>query len=85
MWTYVELQEVLTDIYTQQNNCFNLNMGIVYAILSIPLSIIKLVRRKFSIAQKYLEKFYSSFGFETESAAYMEDGMPHIQMTKKSF
>ncbi|MAX07523.1 MAG: GNAT family N-acetyltransferase [Gammaproteobacteria bacterium] len=35
-------------------------------------------------AQKYLEKFYSGFGFETKSAAYMEDGMPHIQMTKKS-
>ena len=35
-------------------------------------------------AQEYLEEFYKSYGFETESSAYMEDGIPHIKMTKKS-
>jgi len=31
-------------------------------------------------AQYYLEKFYSGFGFNTESKPYMEDGIPHIEM-----
>jgi ElaA protein len=35
-------------------------------------------------AQEYLEEFYKRHGFETESAAYMEDGIPHIKMTKKA-
>ncbi len=34
-------------------------------------------------AQKYLEKFYKDFGFNTESAPYLEDGIPHIDMVKK--
>ncbi|HJO94809.1 MAG TPA: GNAT family N-acetyltransferase [Victivallales bacterium] len=33
-------------------------------------------------AQKYLEKFYSSFGFKTVSDQYYEDGIPHIEMLK---
>lgn len=32
-------------------------------------------------AQEYLQKFYESFGFEKKNAAYMEDGIPHIEMT----
>jgi len=31
-------------------------------------------------AQLYLEKFYSSFGFQKVSDIYMEDGIPHIEM-----
>ena len=31
-------------------------------------------------AQKYLEKFYGSFGFATVSEPYLEDGIPHIEM-----
>lgn len=35
-------------------------------------------------AQQYLEKFYQSFGFETVSAMYLEDGIPHVEMVLKS-
>jgi ElaA protein len=31
-------------------------------------------------AQAYLEKFYQSLGFKTDSEPYMEDDIPHIQM-----
>ena len=31
-------------------------------------------------AQAYLEKFYSSCGFEPASRPYLEDGIPHIDM-----
>lgn len=34
-------------------------------------------------AQRYLEPFYSSFGFETAGDPYIEDGIPHIQMLRK--
>jgi ElaA protein len=33
-------------------------------------------------AQLYLEKFYQSFGFETVSEPYDEDGILHIKMKK---
>ena len=33
-------------------------------------------------AQHHLEKFYHSFGFATVSEPYMEDGIPHIEMTR---
>lgn len=33
-------------------------------------------------AQLYLDKFYTSLGFETVSEPYMEDGIPHIEMVK---
>lgn len=33
-------------------------------------------------AQRYLEKFYSGFGFETVSEPYEEDGIPHIEMVR---
>lgn len=33
-------------------------------------------------AQRYLEKFYSGFGFETVSEPYDEDGIPHIEMLR---
>ena len=33
-------------------------------------------------AQRYLEKFYSQFGFKSVSEPYDEDGIPHIQMLK---
>lgn len=32
-------------------------------------------------AQKYLEGFYSGFGFKSVSEPYDEDGIPHIEMT----
>ncbi|WP_299776534.1 GNAT family N-acetyltransferase [uncultured Formosa sp.] len=34
-------------------------------------------------AQKHLESFYNSFGFETVSEPYLEDGIPHIGMLLK--
>ena len=30
--------------------------------------------------QKYLEKFYNSFDFETVSDVYLEDDIPHVEM-----
>lgn len=33
-------------------------------------------------AQQYLERFYGSFGFETVSAPYDEDGIMHIDMLR---
>ena len=32
-------------------------------------------------AQNYLRNFYASFGFKTQSDVYLEDGIPHIDMT----
>jgi ElaA protein len=32
-------------------------------------------------AQLYLKKFYESFGFAQTSDIYIEDGIPHIEMT----
>lgn len=34
-------------------------------------------------AQKYLTKFYKSFGFIQQGDEYLEDGIPHIKMLKK--
>ncbi len=34
-------------------------------------------------AQQYLEKFYQSYGFNTMSEPYDEDGIPHIKMVKQ--
>ncbi len=31
-------------------------------------------------AQKYLERFYGSFGFVRASDDYVEDGIPHVEM-----
>ena len=33
-------------------------------------------------AQRYLENFYSSFGFTTASAPYEEDGIIHVDMVR---
>ena len=33
-------------------------------------------------AQHYLEKFYTSLGFQTQSEVYLEDGIPHIDMLR---
>jgi ElaA protein len=33
-------------------------------------------------AQKYLEAFYASFGFSTVGEPYLEDGIPHVAMTR---
>lgn len=34
-------------------------------------------------AQHHLEKFYASLGFGTVSEPYMEDDIPHIEMTRR--
>ncbi len=34
-------------------------------------------------AQRYLEKFYGGFGFETVSEPYDEDGIMHVEMLKR--
>ncbi len=31
-------------------------------------------------AQAHLQRFYSALGFETVSAEYLEDGIPHVEM-----
>lgn len=33
-------------------------------------------------AQVYLSSFYNSLGFKSEGESYLEDGIPHIAMTK---
>lgn len=33
-------------------------------------------------AQQYLEKFYASFGFQTVTAPYDEDGIMHVDMVR---
>ena len=35
-------------------------------------------------AQQYLERFYSGFGFVTDSPTYIEDGIPHLEMVRQS-
>lgn len=35
-------------------------------------------------AQTYVEPFYASFGFERTSDEYDEDGIPHVDMVRKS-
>lgn len=54
------------------------------------LEAIALVEQKFSglgiriSAQLYLQKFYTSLGFNTVSKPYDEDGIPHIEMFYRS-
>lgn len=36
-------------------------------------------------AQRYLENFYQSFGFEVGGSPYLEDGIPHIHMILRSY
>ncbi|NLU92589.1 GNAT family N-acetyltransferase [Chitinophaga sp. Ak27] len=33
-------------------------------------------------AQQYLQRFYTSLGFEQTSDTYLEDGIPHIEMVR---
>jgi len=33
-------------------------------------------------AQCYLERFYAGFGFTVDGASYLEDGIPHVAMTR---
>ena len=33
-------------------------------------------------AQAHLERFYGSFGFVVDSAQYLEDGIPHVEMLR---
>ncbi|MDM9628154.1 GNAT family N-acetyltransferase [Rhizobium sp. S152] len=33
-------------------------------------------------AQSHLSRFYGSFGFETTSEEYLEDGIPHVDMIR---
>jgi len=35
-------------------------------------------------AQQYLQPFYSCFGYKQTSDMYLEDGIPHIEMLRKS-
>lgn len=35
-------------------------------------------------AQRYLERFYGGFGFAPDGEPYIEDGIPHIQMIRRS-
>lgn len=33
-------------------------------------------------AQAHLQRFYSAFGFVTDSEQYLEDGIPHVEMLR---
>ena len=33
-------------------------------------------------AQAHLQRFYGEFGFVTDSAEYLEDGIPHVEMLR---
>ena len=35
-------------------------------------------------AQKYLERFYGSFGFARDGEDYLEDGIPHLHMLRRA-
>jgi ElaA protein len=35
-------------------------------------------------AQQYLERFYADFGFVVQGASYLEDGIPHVAMTRSA-
>ena len=35
-------------------------------------------------AQQYLQRFYTSLGFEQTSDTYLEDGIPHIEMVRSA-
>ena len=35
-------------------------------------------------AQAYLEEFYRGFGFHRDGGDYLEDGIPHLEMTRPS-
>lgn len=35
-------------------------------------------------AQEYLQRFYAQYGFSRVSDVYLEDGIPHVEMLKKS-
>lgn len=35
-------------------------------------------------AQRYLEKFYASLGFESVGEPYDEDGIPHVEMIRRA-
>lgn len=52
--------------------------GIQHALAEYPAAAIRIS------AQKRLEKFYAEFGFETVSAPYDEDGIPHIEMLRNA-
>jgi ElaA protein len=34
-------------------------------------------------AQRYLERFYGSLGFEPDGEPYDEDGIPHLEMVRR--
>lgn len=36
-------------------------------------------------AQQHLQRFYSDFGFKAVSEPYKEDGIPHIEMLRRTF
>ena len=61
--------------------------GISHALVEKAVSLIQAQwpGRAVSIgAQEYLEKFYVAHGFRPMSVPYLEDGIPHIDMTRNS-
>lgn len=61
--------------------------GISHALVEKAVSLIQAQWPGQSItigAQEYLEKFYQFHGFRPMSAPYLEDGIPHIDMTRNS-
>lgn len=56
-----------------------------YEIMEASIKAIKEYFNKTTVtlsAQSYLKKFYNNLGFKTTGEAYLEDGIPHIEMTK---
>ena len=56
-----------------------------YAIMESAIRAVKDYYNKTEItlsAQSYLKKFYNNLGFKVAGEEYLEDGIPHIKMTK---
>lgn len=61
----------------------HLNYG--YAIMKASINAIESIFNETKImisAQTYLHSFYTNLGFKQQGEAYLEDGIPHIQMIR---
>jgi ElaA protein len=62
------------------------NLGLGKELMTVSIEKLSKLYGQTSIrmgAQFYLKSFYESFGFLQTSAVYLEDGIEHIEMTRK--
>jgi ElaA protein len=72
----ISIGRVLTKAAYRKNG---LSKEIVQKAIDFIIDILEEKEIKIS-AQAYLQKFYTSFGFEPTSGIYLEDGIEHIEM-----